>query len=86
MSDEFMIRRNIAESDKVKLNMVIDFGKKNRDGSPKNDHLLKISNKMDQWDGTVAEALELGDATVGAIQADNANFDNQKYVVCLECA
>ena len=68
----------------LKLDVVIDLGKKNRDGSPKNEHLLKIANMMDSWKGTVAEALELGNATQAAITAGNSNFADQKYVVCLE--
>ena len=71
----------VPPENRHKLNMVIDFGEKYRDGSLKEDHLLKIAKMMDSWEGEVALALELGAQTQEAIKKDNTKFDNQKYVV-----
>ena len=66
---------------KQKLNAVVDFGKINRDGTAKDDHLLKIAQMMDSWDGVVATALELGEPIQQGIKHTRADFASQKYVV-----
>lgn len=78
--DQFVDNAVPAEH-KKKLNTVIAFGKTNRDGTQRDDHLLKISQMMDGWDGVVATALQLGGPIQQEIKHTYANLGSQKYVV-----
>ena len=59
------------------LDKVIDFGAKYRDGSLKEDHLLKIAKMIDSWEGEVALALDLGHQSQEAIKKDHSKFEDQ---------
>ena len=68
----------VPPENRPKLDKVVDFGAKYRDGSLKEDHLLKIAKMIDSWEGEVAFALELGHPTQEAIKKDHSNFEGQK--------
>lgn len=68
----------VPPENRPKLDKVIDFGAKYRDGSFKEDHLLKIAKMIDSWEGEVALALELGPPTQEAIKKDHSKFEDQK--------
>lgn len=68
----------VPPKNRYKLDMVVDFGEKYRDGSLKEDDLLKIAKVIDSWEGEVALALELGSTTQEAIKSRYSTFDNQK--------
>ena len=68
----------VPPENRFKLDMVVDFGEKYRDGNLKEDDLLKIAKVIDSWEGEVALALELGSTTQETIKSRYSTFDNQK--------
>lgn len=68
----------VPPENRHKLDMVVDFGKRYRDNSLKEDDLLKIAKIIDSWEGEVALALELGSTTQEAIKERYSTYENQK--------